>query len=72
MRFGEHKTANISQAADQVLNRIHANQRAVWDRMMTPTDGKPQKSQKPEPPPPPKLPSLVDQKHGVSNHLPIN
>jgi hypothetical protein len=64
------KSANISQNADRFINQYRANQRAVWDRMMTPTDGKPQKPAKPQPPPPPRLPSLVNNQ-GATQHLPV-
>jgi hypothetical protein len=55
----KEKHASVGQAADQFLNRIKANQMAVWNRLMTPTDGKPAKPEKPAEPSPPQLPSLA-------------
>ena len=55
----KEKTANVGQAADQFLNRIKSNQMAVWQRLMTPTDGKAAKPEKPAEPLPPQLPTLA-------------
>jgi hypothetical protein len=55
----KEKTATIGQAADQFLSRIKNNQMAVWQRLMTPTDGKPAKPAAPAEPAPPQLPTLA-------------
>jgi hypothetical protein len=54
------KAAHLGRAADEFLDRIKADKRKVWDRMMTPQDGKPAKPAKPEEPPPPRPPTVAD------------
>ena len=65
------KAASINQAADDFLGRMRSNQMAVWNRLMTPTDGKPAKPAKPAEPLPPRLPTLAGLGGGTAQHLPV-
>jgi hypothetical protein len=67
----DEKRANMGEAANQWLGRRRAQQMEVWQRMMTPADGKGRaEPRRQEGPVPPQLPTLAGAWSRMTGHQP--